>query len=306
MERLKQMSIFARVAELGSFTAVARQLHISVSAVSQIIARLEDELQIKLLNRSTRSTGLTEAGKIYYQGCRRMLNEASLVHEQIFALNNNLSGTLRIGSSTTMAQNVLATMSTRLLAEYPSLKVNLISGHPTPDLIAQGLDLVIKTGELEDSSLFAKLLGSIPMSICAASSYLQKIDLPSDIAKLSSLSWLEYTQHPYHQIELYSAEEQILRLSPEGRFSTNDPQTLIHWLKAGAGIAFIPIQWVMEDINRGNIQVILPEYRSRPRPVYALYTAKDKLPLKVQVCIEYLSNYFKQTADNSPLFRKTV
>ncbi len=295
MQRLKQMSIFARVAELGSFTAVARQLHISVSAVSQIIAKLEDELQIKLLNRSTRSTGLTEAGKIYYQGCRRMLNEATLVHEQIFALNNNLSGTLRIGSSTTMAQNVLAPMTTHLLAEYPGLNVNLISGHPTPDLITQGLDLVIKTGELEDSSLFARLLGSVPMSICAASSYLQKIDLPTDPTKLTSLSWLEYTQHPYHEIELYSAEDQLFKLSPEGRFRTNDPQTLIYWLKAGAGLAWIPIQWIMDEIHQGNIQVIFPEYRSRPRPVYALYTAKDKLPLKVQICIEYLSNYFKQS-----------
>lgn len=88
MERLKRMSVFAKVVELGSFTAAARQLQMSVSSISQTVAKLEDELQVKLLNRSTRSLGLTEAGKIYYQGCRRMLFEAQDVHEQLYAFNN--------------------------------------------------------------------------------------------------------------------------------------------------------------------------------------------------------------------------
>lgn len=96
MERLKRMSVFAKVVELGSFTAAARQLQMSVSSISQTVAKLEDELQVKLLNRSTRSLGLTEAGKIYYRGCRRMLFEAQDVHEQLYAFNNTPIGTLRI------------------------------------------------------------------------------------------------------------------------------------------------------------------------------------------------------------------
>lgn len=91
MERLKRMSVFAKVVEQGSFTAAARQLQMSVSSISQTVSKLEDELQVKLLNRSTRSIGLTEAGKIYYQGCRRMLHEVQDVHEQLYAFNNTLS-----------------------------------------------------------------------------------------------------------------------------------------------------------------------------------------------------------------------
>ena len=154
MERLKGMSVFAKVVELGSFTAAARQLQMSVSSISQIVAKLEDELQVKLLNRSTRSIGLTEAGRIYYQGCRRMLNEAQQVHEQLYAFNNSPIGTLRIGSSSTMAQNVLATMTAEMLQEYPGLTVNTVTGIPAPDLIADGLDVVIRVGALQDSSLF--------------------------------------------------------------------------------------------------------------------------------------------------------
>ena len=150
MERLKGMSIFAKVVELGSFTAAARQLHLSVSSISQIVAKLEDALQVKLLNRSTRSIGLTEAGKIYYQGCRRMLAEANQVHEQLYAFNNTPIGVLRIGSSSTMAQNVLAGMTSDMLRDYPGLSVNLVTGIPAPDLIADGLDVVIRVGALKD------------------------------------------------------------------------------------------------------------------------------------------------------------
>ena len=152
MERLKRMSVFAKVVELGSFTAAARQLQMSVSSISQTVSKLEDELQVKLLNRSTRSIGLTEAGKIYYQGCRRMLHEAQDVHEQLYAFNNTPIGTLRIGCSSTMAQNVLAGLTATMLKEYPGLTVNLVTGIPAPDLIADGLDVVIRVGALQDSS----------------------------------------------------------------------------------------------------------------------------------------------------------
>ena len=167
MERLKRMSVFAKVVELGSFTAAACQLQMSVSSISQTVAKLEDELQVKLLNRSTRSLGLTEAGKIYYQGCRRMLFEAQDVHEQLYAFNNTPIGTLRIGCSSTMAQNVLARITAKMLKEYPGLSVNLVTGIPAPALIADGLDVVIRVGALQDSSLFSRRLGSMPMVLCA-------------------------------------------------------------------------------------------------------------------------------------------
>lgn len=297
MERMKGMSVFARVVELGSFTAAANQLQMSVSAVSQTVARLEDELQVKLLNRSTRSLGLTEAGKIYFQGCRRMMSEAQQVHEQLYAFNNTPIGTLRIGSSSTMAQNVLANMTSEMLKEYPGLTVNLVTGIPAPDLIADGLDLVIRVGALRDSSLFSRRLGSMPMVVCAAKSYLAQHGTPDKPSDISNFSWLEYSVRPDNDFELTSPEGLAIRLSPQGRFATNDSQTLIRWLVAGTGIAYVPLMWVIEEINAGKIEILFAHYQSDPRPVYAVYTQKDKLPLKVQVCINYLSEYFDKVAD---------
>lgn len=296
MERLKRMSVFAKVVELGSFTAAARQLQMSVSSISQTVAKLEDELQVKLLNRSTRSIGLTEAGKIYYQGCRRMLHEVQDVHEQLYAFNNTPIGTLRIGSSSTMAQNVLAKMTAEMLKEHPGLSVNLVTGIPAPDLIADGLDVVIRVGALQDSSLFSRRLGTVPMVVCAAKNYLVQYGTPEKPADMVNHSWLEYSVRPDNEFELVAPEGIATRLIPQGRFVTNDPMTLTRWLTAGAGIAYVPLMWVIEEINSGQLEILLPRYQSDPRPVYALYTQKDKLPLKVQVCINYLTDYFIEVA----------
>lgn len=297
MERLKRMSVFAKVVECGSFTAAARQLDMSVSSISQTVSKLENELQVKLLNRSTRSIGLTEAGKIYYQGCRRMLLEVSEVHEQLYAFNNTPTGTLRIGSSSTMAQNVLATMTADMLKEYPGLTVNLVTGIPAPDLIADGLDVVIRTGALQVSSRFSKRLGSMPMVVCAAKSYLSQHGTPQKPSDMVNFSWLEYSVRPDSEFELIAPEGISTRIAPQGRFITNDSQTMIRWLKAGAGIAYAPLMWVIEEIKRGEIEILFKSYHADPRPVYAVYTEKDKLPLKVQVCINYLSDYFKRVAE---------
>lgn len=297
MERLKRMSVFAKVVEMGSFTAAARQLEMSVSSISQTVSKLEDELKVKLLNRSTRSIGLTEAGKIYYQGCRRMLHEVQDVHEQLYAFNDTPIGTLRVGCSSTMAQNVLAKITAEMLKEYPDLSVNLVTGIPAPDLISDGLDLVIRVGALQDSGLFSRRLGAMPMVLCAAKSYLQQAGTPEKPADLASHSWLEYSIRPHNEFELIAPEGLSTRLIPQGRFVTNDPMTLSRWLTAGAGIAFVPLMWVIDEINRGELEILLPRYQSDPRPVYAVYTEKDKLPLKVQVCINYLTDYFVEVAN---------
>jgi len=304
MDRLKSMSIFAKVVELGSFTAAARQLQLSVSSISQIVAKLEDELQVKLLNRSTRSIGLTEAGKIYFQGCRRMLAEASQVHEQLYAFNNTPIGILRIGCSSTMAQNVLSAMTSEMLREYPGLGVNLVTGIPAPDLIANGLDLVVLVGALQDANLFSRRLGAMPMVVCAAKSYLAQHGTPEKPSEIDNFSWLEYSVRPDNTFELVAPEGLVTRLTPQGRFVTNDSQTLIRWLKAGCGIAYVPLMWVIDEINAGEIDILFPQYHSEPRPVYALYTEKDKLPLKVQVCIDYLTEYFRQVAQQYQQHRK--
>lgn len=233
-----------------------------------------------------------------------MLSEVQQVHEQLWAFNNTPIGTLRIGSSSTMSQNLLASMTVEMLNEYPGLTVNLITGSPAPDLIADGLDLVLRVGELQDSGLFSRRLGSMPMVVCAAKSYLAQYGTPEEPSDIGNFSWLEYSVRADNDFELTSPEGTPIRLSPKGRFATNDAQTLIRWLKAGTGIAYVPLMWIIEEINAGKVEILFTHYQSVPRPVYAVYTQKDKLPLKVQVCINYLISYFDKVAEIYREFRK--
>jgi len=165
--------------------------------------------------------------------------------------------------------------------------------------------MVIRAGTLQDSSLFSKRLGAMPMLVCAAKSYLSQHGTPEKPADVLNFSWLEYSVRPESEFELVSPEGITTKIRPQGRFVTNDSQTMIRWLKAGAGIAYVPIMWIMDEINSGEVEILFSDYQYVPRPVYALYTEKDKLPLKVQVCINYLTDYFNEVNNTYQLYRQT-
>jgi DNA-binding transcriptional LysR family regulator len=170
-----------------------------------------------------------------------------------------------------------------------------VTGIPAPDLIADGLDVVIRVGALQDSSLFSRRLGSMPMVVCASKSYLAQYGVRK--TRRSHQPLMAGVQRaPDNEFELIAPEGISTKLLPEGRFVTNDPMTISRWLVAGAGIAYVPLMWVINEINSGVLEILFPRYQSDPRPVYALYTEKDKLP-KVQVCINYLTEYFVDVAE---------
>lgn len=292
MERLRSMAIFVKVVESGSFTEAARQIALSVSSVSVIMARLEDDLQVKLLNRTTRKLSLTEAGRVFYQGCRRTLDEARQAQEDMFAFHNNPVGILRVGCSSTMAQYALTQVSTDFIKEFPGLSLNLTTGTPAPDLVSHGLDLIIRFGELADSGLYTRRIGTMPMVVCAASSYLKENGRPSHPSDIGRFEWLEYSIQPDNIVSLISSDGNSITLSPKGRLSTNDSIVLVNWLKIGNGIAYLPLLWVMQDVIDGKIEILFQDYNCESRPVYALHAARDKLPVKVKSYIDYLSNHF--------------
>lgn len=151
----------------------------SVSSISQTVSKLEDELQVKLLNRSTRSIGLTEAGRIYYQGCRRMLHEVQDVHEQLYAFNNphrDATHWLFFNYGTKCSRRADSQNAERI----PRFERQSGYRNSSPDLIADGLDVVIRVGALQDSSLFSRRLGAMPMVVCAAKSYLTQYGIPEN------------------------------------------------------------------------------------------------------------------------------
>ena len=224
-----------------------------------------------------------------------MLFEAQDVHEQLYAFNNTPIGTLRIGCSSTMAQNVLARITAKMLKEYPGLSVNLVTGIPAPDLIADGLDVVIRVGALQDSSLFSAAWAQCRWYYAPLKAIWRRLAIQRNRPTLPDMPGWNIACGRTMSLSL-SRRKDLDPPHPQGRFVTNDPMTLVRWLTAGVGIAYVPLMWAIEEINRGELEILLPSYQSDPRPVYALYTEKDKLPLKVQVCINYLTEYFVDVA----------
>ena len=151
-------------------------------------------------------------------------------------------------------------------------------------------------GAVKAPRLFSGRLGAGPVVGGPAIPSPARGGVRENPADLSSHSWLEYSVRPDNEFELIAPEGISTRLIPQGRFVTNDPMTLVRWLTAGTGIAYVPLMWVIDEINRGDLEILLPRYQSDPRPVYALYTEKDKLPLKVQVVINALTDYFVDVA----------
>ncbi|UNA34499.1 LysR substrate-binding domain-containing protein [Klebsiella pneumoniae subsp. pneumoniae] len=194
-----------------------------------------------------------------------------------------------------MAQNVLARITAKMLKEYPGLSVNLVTGIPAPDLIADGLDVVIRVGALQDSSLFPAAWAQCRWYYAPLKAIWRRLAIQRNRPTLPDMPGWNIACGRTMSLSL-SRRKDLDPPDPAGRFVTNDPMTLVRWLTAGVGIAYVPLMWAIEEINRGELEILLPSYQSDPRPVYALYTEKDKLPLKVQVCINYLTEYFVDVA----------
>ncbi len=186
----------------------------------------------------------------------------------------------------------LARITAKMLKEYPGLSVNLVTGIPAPDLIADGLDVVIRVGALQDSSLFPAAWAQCRWYYAPLKAIWRRLAIQRNRPTLPDMPAGNIAVRPDNEFVIIAPEGISTRLTPQGRFVTNDPMTLVRWLTAGVGIAYVPLMWAIEEINRGELEILLPSYQSDPRPVYALYTEKDKLPLKVQVCINYLDGVF--------------
>ncbi|RLA18456.1 MAG: LysR family transcriptional regulator, partial [Gammaproteobacteria bacterium] len=184
MDVMHSMAVFRRVVEAKSFSAVARETNMSQSTVSKHIASLEERLDTKLLNRSTRSLKLTEAGKEYYQHCIRILNDFQEAEASVGKGKIDPTGTLRISTSAAFGRTYILPYLDEFLSTYPDIKIDLIFGDKYTDLVKEGIDLAIRIGPLEDSSLIAKKIGSSPRVVVASPEYLVNHGRPKKPADL--------------------------------------------------------------------------------------------------------------------------
>ncbi|HEU4382479.1 MAG TPA: LysR family transcriptional regulator [Anaeromyxobacteraceae bacterium] len=293
-EDLADMAVFARVARLGGFTAAAREVGASKSAVSKAVARLEAHLGTRLLQRTTRRVALTEAGRALEVRASRMLEEAGAGAEAVAALAAAPLGTLRVNGPVVFGETFLAPALPDLLARHPGLRIELILDDRLVDAGAGGWDVVVRIAPLADSALAVRKLALDRRVVVAAPSYLARRGTPRTPEDLRAHDCLHYTN-------VTRAEEWRFRgaraapLATAGSLDTNHGLAMRAAVLAGLGIAVLPEFMVAGDLRSGALVELLQAYAlPRRTAIHALYPRSRPTPPKVRVFLDHLSARLRQ------------
>ena len=295
MDVMQGMSLFRRVIEAGSFSAVAREADMSQSTVSKHIAALEERLGTKLLNRSTRSLSATEAGNEYYHYCVRILNDFQEAEASVGKGQIKPTGTLRLSSTAPFGRLFIIPALNAFLKKFPDIDIDYQMDDQAIDLVKQGIDLAIHVGPLADSSLIAQKIGSSRRMVVASPEYLMKHGFPKTPADLKSHQCLIYTQYKNPNEWFFNSKQEgdeSIRI--HGRFKTSSTEAIKEAAVSGLGIATLCEWHAQEQINKGHLTPVLKKYEQTAYDINAVYPARRFVPQKVKRLIEHLRNEFKQ------------
>ncbi len=290
MDRISAMQLFRRVVESGSFSAVSRELNISQPTVSKQVAALEEYLETKLLNRSTRQLNLTDAGQRYYQRCCQILDEVSDAEAELRQQQDLATGTLRISVPIAAGRMKILPCLWKFFDQHPNLTLDMHFDDHYVDLVKQGIDVAIRIGELSDSSLIARKICSVPRYTVASPAYLEEYGEPETIEALQNHSCIVYsllaTRNEWH----FNSDAGKEKVTVQGRFLSNSPDAIRQAALKGKGIAVILGWLVEEDIKKGKLKIVLKDYVPTALDLNAVYLQRYLMPAKLKLLLDYLQS----------------
>ncbi len=294
MKSIDDMLLFSRLVELKSFTAVANELEISRSLVSKRISRLENDLGVQLINRSTRQLEITEAGRTFFQYCIQLVDTVQDAKNAVSEIRGKPKGNLYINAPVTFGQTILPTAIVKFLAAYPDLRISLNLSDQFVDVIEGGFDIVIRIGTLKDSTLRARKIGSTALHVYAHKQYLAEYGTPETPADLQNHNCLAYKYmgggSDVWRFTNASGEEEI---PIKGNFIAANGVPLSKAVQAGLGIAMLT-DFTMNEIEDDNVIRILESYSNQVVDIYAIYPTTRKPPLKTRLFIDFLYEYMSE------------
>ncbi|HGE7085594.1 TPA: LysR substrate-binding domain-containing protein [Klebsiella aerogenes] len=288
MDKLRGMETFVAVVECGSFTGAAARLEMSAVIVGKYIALLEGQLGTRLLERNTRRQSLTDAGRVYFDEARRVLEQVANAERSVERLRLAPAGTLRVSAPVSFGASIIAPLTASFLQAWPEVRVELDLTNRMVDLVDEGIDLAIRIGDIQRTDLVAKYLAPYRMAICAAPDYLARHgtpQTPSDLAGHQCLSHTVWTAR--NEWRLPGAAEEV-RWKRDAVLRCNDGYALRMAAVAGAGLLLQPEVLLAEDLANGRLVRILQNYTPEPRPIHLLWR-QDLRPLpKLTRFVEHL------------------
>lgn len=295
MDRLQALRHFVAATEMGSLAAAARAAGISLAAVSRSLARLEAELGARLLARTTRSLSLTAGGREYYERAKRVLEELAQADAAIASESTEPTGRLSVSAPALFGRRFVAPAVSDFLRRHRGLEVNLLLSDRYQDLVEEGIDVSVRTGRLDDSSLVALAVGAYRRSIVAAPDYMKRAGMlrrPSDLKRHNCL--ILASQRAPRDWTFLTARG-VTSIEVSGNWSTNDNEALLTAALAGHGIARVPCWQVRMHVKAGRLVALLPENALPEIPVQVVYPSARLLTAKVRAFAGFLRNRWRQT-----------
>lgn len=287
MDTLRMMQDFVRVVETGSFSAVATEQSTRQATISKRVAALEDQLGSRLLVRGSRNHTLTETGQSYFERCVRILSEIDEAESEARSLTSTPTGKLRITIPTMFGSLYIAPIIPEFLAMHPHIKLDVQFTEKKIDLIEGGIDIAIRIGELEDSSLIARKLGDDDLILVASPDYLTKFGEPNHPKELKDHNCLIFSLSKQSVIWSFTNKDSKSSVHVDGNFRCDTGSGLNEMLLANAGIAFMP-NWLVADlVEAGKLTHILKDYY-KTLPINALYPHNRYVPLKTKCFLEFI------------------
>jgi len=293
MDSLSGISMFVQVAETRSFTEAGRQLGVSSSAVGKAIARMEERLRVRLFHRSTRSITLTAEGTVFLERCRRILSEVDAAESELSGLAGNPRGRLRVG--TPQLGSLMMSAFDGFMERYPEIELAIDMSDRMVDVIEEGFDAVIRTGEQTDSRLAARRLGSCAHVLVASPTYLKRRGVPAQPRELEGHFCLQHKFPATGKLErwplrLDSSEPELVL--PE-TMTSNTVEPLAYAAIQGRGIAFLPTFLVRDALQSGQLVTVLDDYMDRQVVFWILWPASRYASPKLRVFIDYMSAHLR-------------
>lgn len=284
MELLNDMALFVEVVKAKGFRSAAEAMGMPSSTLSRRINALEKAIGLRLLHRTTRKIELTEAGQVYFERCKRIVDEARLAHEQLGGMLSQPSGVLRASLPVDFAVDYLAPLIAEFAERYPGITFDFDLTSRRVDLVSEPFDVAIRMGESDDSQLIARPLAALTPQLYAAPAYLARHGepaMPADLARHACLGILKAGSWTLND------GRQTAMVPVGGRYLLNSAGMIRRLSTLGQGIMLMPEEFVASELASGALRRILPAWQGAPVPVYAV-TETRLLPAKTQRFIEFL------------------
>ncbi|MCG9759390.1 MULTISPECIES: LysR family transcriptional regulator [Pseudoalteromonas] len=296
------LKVFAKTVEAGSMSKAADLLHMTTSAVSQQISKLEQDIGLSLFNRNTRNLTLTEAGSIYYKSAIQILQTAKQAEHELELLQHTPSGILKISAPIGFGGGLLSKPLRYLSEQFPQIKVDLILTDEPIDIITEGVDLAICIGPLQDSNLIARHLADwqlIPCVSCHHPLAQLNISHPESLAPHALIGHSSSKQNPYHLSNQQTHQQVAL---PTARFMVNNMQACIQLTLDGIGYGVLPEPEIRHHLSSGRLKRLCAEWSLREYSVYAVTPHRDTVAAKTTAAIESLKEWFTQVSNDNQVF----